>query len=153
MPEGTYYQGTACTQLRAYLLCFEAEASSVDAVQALLNVDHKLELSPQQPLAQQQRQPPKRVRVSQEVSERLIVKRVQPDYPLEAPKNHVQGSVVIQVLISKTGDITTVRVVSGDEQLVPSAVEAVRQWKYTPYVLNGQPIEVETQATVNYQLP
>jgi periplasmic protein TonB len=110
------------------------------------------ESSPPQPPVQQQRQQPRRVRISQGVAERNIVKKVQPKYPSEAREKHVQGSVLIQVVISKTGDVTNTRVISGDELLAPSAVEAVTQWKYKPYTLNGQPIEVETQIIINFQL-
>ena len=122
-------------------------------VAAGLNAQQPNEPSPQQPAAQQQKQPPKRVRMSLGVSERLIVRKVEPNYPQEARKKHVQGAVLLQVLISKTGDVSDVRVLSGDALLVPSAVEAVKQWTYKPYVLNGQPIEVETQLTFNYRLP
>jgi periplasmic protein TonB len=109
--------------------------------------------SPQQPPSvQQQKQPLQRVRISQGVAERNILKKVQPKYPSEARKQHVQGSVLIQVLISKTGEVTNPKVISGDELLAPSAVEAVTQWKYKPYTLNGQPIEVETQIIINFQL-
>ena len=82
----------------------------------------------------------------------MIVKKVQAKYPSEARKQQVQGSVLIQVLIGKTGDVTITRVIFGDKLLVPSAVEAVGQWKYKPYILNGQPVEVETQLTINFQL-
>jgi len=58
----------------------------------------------------------------------------------------------MQAVIGKAGDVTDLRVISGDELLVPSAVEAVKQWKYRPYVLQGQPVEVETQITLNFTL-
>ena len=104
-----------------------------------------------QPQAEQS-QPPKQVRVSQGVTQGLLITRVQPEYPKKARKKHVQGTVVLQALISQTGDIKDLKVISGDELLVPSAVKAVKQWKYRPYLQQGRPVEVETQITVNYAL-
>jgi protein TonB len=97
-------------------------------------------------------QQPKRVRISQGVSQGLLIKKVQPEYPKKARKQRVQGSVLIQAVIGKTGDVTDLRVISGDELLVPSALKAVKQWQYKPYTLQGEPVEVETQITVNYVL-
>jgi protein TonB len=95
---------------------------------------------------------PKRVRISQGVSQGLLLKKVQPEYPKKARKKHVQGSVLMQAVIGKNGDVTDLHVISGDELLAPSAVEAVKQWKYKPYLLEGEPVEVETKITVNYVL-
>jgi protein TonB len=58
----------------------------------------------------------------------------------------------MQAVIGKNGDVTDLHVISGDELLAPSAVEAVKQWKYKPYLLEGEPVEVETKITVNYVL-
>jgi periplasmic protein TonB len=95
---------------------------------------------------------PKRVRVSQGVMAHLIVEQVAPAYPPEARKKHVGGPVVIQIVIGRTGDVSETRVVSGDPLLVPSALEAVKQWRFKPYLLQGQPVEVESQVTMNYNL-
>jgi TonB family protein len=95
---------------------------------------------------------PKRVRISQGVSQGLLLKKVQPEYPKKARKKHVQGSVLMQAVIGKNSDVTDLHVISGDELLAPSAVEAVKQWKYKPYLLEGEPVEVETKITVNYVL-
>ena len=95
---------------------------------------------------------PQRVRVSQRVMEHLIMKKVPPIYPAEAKKKHVQGDVVIQFVISKTGEVTQPRVISGDGLLVPAALDALKQWQYKPYLLNGQAVEVETQATIIFSL-
>jgi len=105
---------------------------------------------PQSPTEQPQL--PKQVRVSQGVTQGLLITRVQPEYPKKALKKHLQGTVVMQAVISQTGDIKDLKVVSGDELLVPSAVKAVKQWKYRPYLQQGRPVEVETQITVNYAL-
>jgi protein TonB len=97
-------------------------------------------------------QAPQRIRVANGVTQGLLIKKVQPKYPKEARKQRVQGAVVLQALISKTGDIADLRVVSGDDLLVPAAIKAVEQWKYRPYLLQGKPIEVETQITMNFTL-
>jgi protein TonB len=100
-------------------------------------------------------QPPKlpqRVRVSQGVSTGLIVKKVQPKYPPKARQNGIQGTVVLRALIGKEGDIVDLSVVSGDPLLVKSAVKAVKQWKYKPYLLQGNPVEVDTEILVNFTL-
>jgi TonB family protein len=93
-----------------------------------------------------------RVRVSQAVSNGLVVRRVYPHYPPEARKGHIQGAVALHAIISKAGDIAKLELVSGDPLLVPAAMEAVKQWKYKPYLLNGKAVEVDTQITVNFTL-
>jgi protein TonB len=69
-----------------------------------------------------------------------------------ARQARIQGQVVLQAEISKDGVIQNLRLVSGHPMLAPSAIEAVKQWKYKPYYLNGEPVEVETQITVNFSL-
>jgi len=91
--------------------------------------------------------------VSQGVSRGLLFKKVQPVYPRNALDMHVEGSVELLATISKTGDITKIKVLSGDSQLAKAAADAVRQWKYKPYLLNGEPVEIQTQVTINFKLP
>ena len=86
------------------------------------------------------------------VMEANLVHRVQPAYPPLARAARIQGSVVLQAIISKTGTIQNLQALSGHPMLVPSALDAVRQWRYRPYFLNGEPVEVETQITVNFIL-
>ena len=81
-----------------------------------------------------------------------MIHRVQPDYPLLARQVRVQGQVVLRAMISREGAIENLQVLSGHPMLVQAAVDAVRQWRYRPYVLNGEPVEVETQVTVNFVL-
>lgn len=95
---------------------------------------------------------PQRVRVSAGVTNGLLVKRVQPPYPPLARQARIQGTVVLQAEISKTGDIQNLRLISGHPMLAPAAIEAVKQWKYKPYLLNGEPVEVETTVQVNFTL-
>jgi periplasmic protein TonB len=95
---------------------------------------------------------PQRVRVSQGVTEGLLTRKVQPNYPPLAKTARIQGDVVLNAVISKTGSIENLRVMSGHPMLVTSALDAVKQWKYRPYILNGEPVEVETTITVKFTL-
>ena len=100
--------------------------------------------------------PPKlesvRVRVSQGVSVGRLIKKVDPVYPKLARDARVQGQVVLTAIISKDGSIEDLRVLSGHPMLVQAALDAVRQWRYKPYLLNGEPVEVETTVRVNFTL-
>jgi protein TonB len=95
---------------------------------------------------------PQRVRVSSGVQSGLLVRKVQPTYPPLARQARIQGTVVLQAQISKSGDIENLTLVSGHPMLAPAAIEAVKQWKYKPYLLNGEPVEVETTVQVNFSL-
>jgi periplasmic protein TonB len=86
------------------------------------------------------------------ISEGNLVRKVQPVYPALARSARIQGVVVLEATISKQGAIENLRLLSGHPMLAPSAIDAVRQWRYKPYILNGQPVEVETQITVNFAL-
>jgi protein TonB len=91
------------------------------------------------------------VRVSH-MNEGNLIRKVQPAYPPLARSARIQGVVELQAVISKQGAIENLRVLSGHPMLVSAAVEAVRQWRYRPYILNNEPVEVETQITVNFSL-
>ena len=95
---------------------------------------------------------PQRVRVSQGVSQGLLIKKIQPAYPPLARQARIQGQVLLQAEISKDGTIQNLRLISGHPMLAPAAIEAVKQWRYKPYYLNGEPVEVETQITVIFSL-
>jgi periplasmic protein TonB len=95
---------------------------------------------------------PQRVRVSSGVSSGLLIRKVSPTYPPLARQARIQGTVVLQAQISKDGSIQNLQLVSGHPMLAPAAIEAVKQWKYKPYLLNGEPVEVETQVQVNFTL-
>jgi len=81
-----------------------------------------------------------------------LVYRVQPVYPPIARQAGVQGTVLLRALISKTGTIEQLSMQSGHPMLARAAIEAVRQWRYRPYLLNDEPIEIETEITVNFTL-
>jgi protein TonB len=95
---------------------------------------------------------PQRVRISQGVTRGLLIQKVEPQYPTLARSARVQGDVVLSAVIDTNGQITNLQLVSGHPMLVPAAIAAVKQWRYKPYLLNGQPVEVETTITVIFSL-
>lgn len=99
--------------------------------------------------------PPKNpavVRVGGNVKPPQLVQKIQPQYPTVARMAHVQGQVVIDAVISKNGSVISEHAVSGPSLLVQSALEAVKQWKYKPTYLNGQPVDLAMEVTVDFQL-
>jgi len=95
---------------------------------------------------------PQCVLVAQGISQGLLLSRVQPEYPPLARQARIQGTVVLRALIGKDGSIEELTLVSGHPMLVPAAIAAVKQFKYKPYLLNGEPVEVETEVHVNFAL-
>ena len=84
--------------------------------------------------------------------EAYLVHRVEPPYPPMAKAAGIRGQVVLRAIVAKDGSIENLRVIAGHPVLVKAAVEAVRQWRYRPYLLNGEAVEVETEVTVNFVL-
>jgi len=95
---------------------------------------------------------PPRVQVSQGVIQGLKIHDVAPVYPEQARQGRVQGSVLLRAVIGRDGRIVELVPLSGPKQLIPAAVGAVQQWRYKPYVLQGEPIEVNTTIVVNFTL-
>jgi protein TonB len=95
---------------------------------------------------------PQKLRVSSGVADGLKIHDVQPAYPQMARIAHIQGDVTLQATISKSGVIENLHAVSGHPILIQAAMDAVRQWKYKPYILNGEPVEVETTVTVKFHM-
>jgi TonB family protein len=93
-----------------------------------------------------------RVRVEGVISEGLLLTKVQPVYPPLARQARIQGSVVLKTIIAKDGSIESLALMSGHPMLVPAAIDAVKQWKYKPYLINGRPVAVDTQVLVNFTL-
>jgi len=93
-----------------------------------------------------------KVRVSSGVAQGLLVHQVTPQYPPLARQARVQGTVVLQAVIGKDGTVQNLHVLSGHPMLIEAAMDAVRQWRYKPYYLNGEPVEVDTQINVNFTL-
>ena len=83
----------------------------------------------------------------------VLVKKIDPKYPESAKRTGIQGAVVVHAIIDREGNVTAASVVSGPHQLRGAAVEAIRQWRYEPYILSGVPVEIETTITVNFVLP
>ena len=93
------------------------------------------------------------LKISQGVSQGLLIKRVQPRYPQNALSMRVQGTVQMDATIDKEGNVKNLKVLSGDPVLARAASDAVHQWRYKPYYLDGEPVEIQTQITVNFKLP
>ena len=96
---------------------------------------------------------PQEVRVSQGITQGMVLRRVQPIYPVQAKQLRKEGPVLLEANVGKDGSITKVKVLSGDPMLARAATDAVKQWKYKPYYLNGEPVEIQTQITMNFKLP
>lgn len=178
---GALYKAFVCTKFRGYFLGWTLAAGSPEELEESANSlqrisfredqqastsvagvppgtvpgDHSkstnygtIASATQQPNAER----PQRVRVSEGVAQGLLIKRVQPEYPPLARVAGIQGNVVLKVLIGKDGRIKELTLVSGPPMLAPASVKAVEKWEYKPYLLNGEPVEVETRTTVVFQL-
>lgn len=95
---------------------------------------------------------PKRIRLGGQVQQAKLINRVQPVYPPLAKQARIQGNVVLHAIIAKDGSIQELQVLSGHPLLVQAALDAVRQWRYQPTLLNGDPVEVDTTVTVVFTL-
>jgi protein TonB len=93
------------------------------------------------------------VHISQGVSQGLLVKKVTPIYPKTAMTMHIEGEVQLQATISRSGDISALKILNGDIRLAKAAMDAVKQWRYKPYLLDGAPVEVQTTITLNFKSP
>jgi protein TonB len=109
------------------------------------------EPAPPPPTAEQPRQM-QPIPVSHDVAQGLIIKKVQPKYPKDARNMRIQGPVVLQVVINDSGGVKDIRLATGHPLLAPAAIDAVKQWKFRPYELNGKPVEIVTMITLNFQL-
>jgi protein TonB len=95
---------------------------------------------------------PQKLRVSSGVAAGMLIYQLKPTYPRLAAQARIQGTVVLQAVIAKDGTVHDLHLISGHPMLVPAAIEAVRQWRYRPYLLNNEPVEVDTQINVNFAL-
>jgi protein TonB len=95
---------------------------------------------------------PQKLRVSEGVAAGNLLRKIEPQYPQMAKIAHIQGDVILAATISKNGAIENLHQVSGHPILVQAAMEAVKQWKYKPYLLNGEPVEVETTIKVSFKM-
>jgi protein TonB len=95
---------------------------------------------------------PKRVHVAARIVEANLIHDVPPTYPPEAGRARIEGTVVLLAVIGKDGAVQDVRIESGLPILAQAAIEAVKQWRYRPYLLNGEPVEVDSRITINFTL-
>ena len=91
--------------------------------------------------------------MAEDLSRALLLQKVTPSYPEQALKARVEGAVILQAWIGKDGSIRDLKLVDGSLLLGRAAVEAVRQWRYKPYLRNGVAVEAQTYVTVNFRLP
>lgn len=97
-------------------------------------------------------QGPRMIRVSHDVMAANLLHKVDPRYPRDARAKHIQGDVILLATIDKQGNISGLKVVSGNPLLADAATEAVKQWKYAPFLLNGEPVEVETVLKIQFHM-
>jgi protein TonB len=95
---------------------------------------------------------PQRIRVGGNVQQAAIVHQMQPVYPQIAKTAHIQGTVILHAIIAKDGTVQELQYVSGPPLLMRNAMDAVRQWRYRPTLLNGEPVEVDTTISVIFTL-
>jgi TonB family protein len=95
---------------------------------------------------------PLRLRVGGNVQQAKLVHSPQPVYPQEAKDQHIQGTVLLHVIVAMDGSLAEVQPVSGDTMLIKAAVDAIQQWRYQPTLLNGDPVEVDTTISVVFTL-
>jgi TonB family protein len=80
----------------------------------------------------------------------MLMHKVKPDYPAAAKKAHIEGTVVLHAIIGKDGTVERLEYVSGPTELADSAMDAVKKWRYKPMTLNDQPVEVDTEISVQF---
>lgn len=97
-------------------------------------------------------EPTKRRRIASRVAAANLIHDVAPVYPPEAGRARIEGTVVLVAAIGKDGTVQDVRVQSGSPLLAQAAIDAVKQWRYRPYLLNGEPVEVDSQITITFNL-
>jgi len=104
-------------------------------------------------LAMPVEQPVRALPMSQGVSNGYLVHRVSPVYPSQARELRMQGAVRLDAIISEQGTIESVKLVEGQPVLARAAIDAIKQWRYKPYELNGKPVKIATTITVHFKLP
>jgi periplasmic protein TonB len=96
--------------------------------------------------------PVKRIRVASRVVEANLIHDVAPQYPPEAGRARIEGTVVLLAVIGTDGSVKDVRVENGLPVLAQAAIDAVKQWRYKPYMIDGEPVEVDSRITINFTL-
>jgi TonB family protein len=158
---GALSEAFVCTKLGGYFVGWTFVAGSPQELESLVNSLQRLSfrdesrviagiISSRPPIGAAR---PQRIVVSQRVSESMLIKKIDPEYPDSARREHVEGTVTLGAVIDKNGDVGQLSVVSGPTLLIPAALEAVRQWKYKPYLLNGEPLAMQTHVAVSFLSP
>lgn len=93
------------------------------------------------------------VKVSPKVVQSNLISQVQPVYPEYAKQKHIHGAVILSAMIDERGTVNNLSVASGRVELIQAAMDAVKQWRYRPYLVNGKPVWVASQITVTFSLP
>ena len=119
----------------------------VETLDNLVSVDDALLTAPSNAVLV-----PRRITVAGGVAQGMLVYAVRPDYPIQAKMAHITGTVVLKAVIGKDGQIHDLKVVDGPDALQHAAMDAVQQWRYRPYLLNGEPVEVMTTVNVVFQM-
>jgi len=161
VPGGALSEAFVCTKLSGYFVGWTFVAGSPQELESVVNSLQRLSFRDESRVIAGiiiSRPPtgaarPQRIVVSQRVSEGMLIKKIDPEYPDSARREHVEGTVTLGALIDKNGDVGQLSVVSGPTLLIPAALEAVRQWKYKPYLLNGEPLAMQTHVAVLFLLP
>jgi TonB family protein len=128
--------------------CFTPATKNGTAVPVIASVEMNFSL-PSQPAEAKEREP---IRVGTNVQASKILSKVDPEYPQEAKDQRVQGDVMLQVTVSKEGNVSDARVLRGHDLLNAAALNAVKQWKYSPTYLNGDPVPVIATVTISFKL-
>lgn len=103
-------------------------------------------------VAQDSPTPKRHLRISSGVAEGLVEHKVNPKYPREAREQGIQGDVILAATIDTKGNIANLKVLKGDPILAAASMEAVKDWKYRPYLLNGEPVDVDTTIKIQFHL-
>jgi hypothetical protein len=146
---GTSDRAVICSPAKNYLLVWKIEGSLWDSVDETASTIYAIAPWPPEGTPGSSTNL-MQIPLSQSASAGLLLRKVQPVYPAEARENHIQGKVRMQAVISKTGDVVNLELLDGPIELATSSVTAVRQWKYRPYLLSGEPVTVSTEIVVNY---
>ncbi len=86
------------------------------------------------------------------ITKGMLIHKVEPSYPSAAKRAHIEGTVILCANIGKNGKITFLQVASGPPELVPAAMKAVKKWRYKPYLIDDEPVELHTTVTVSFAL-
>ncbi len=149
-----HYFTVLAAGIRDHVLEIQVTASTPESLQsALASLHSSLEFRPDWEAPAPSGPASMRcVRISQKVLNALILHKVTPRYPDSARHDHLEGAVILHVMISPAGALDRAWVIEGGPPLSRAALEAVQQWRFRPYLLNGEPQEVDSQITINFEL-